>query len=68
LFLRFIALALFASEDLLWQIRGAGAFRHFKRAIHDHGVAEAWYQFRHAAFEKIAVGWLEVHGIPYRRD
>ncbi len=56
------------SEELIYQIRGSGAFGRFKAAIHDHNIADAWYQFRQQAFEEIAVEWLEAHGIAYRRD
>ena len=54
-------------EDLLDKIRGRGAFRRFKDAIHFFGIEEAWYQFRREALEKIARDWLEEHDIPYTR-
>lgn len=53
------------SNELLYQIRGAGAFRRFKDTIHRYGIAEDWYRFRQAALEEIAIWWLEKHGIPY---
>jgi hypothetical protein len=49
-------------------IKGSGAFGRFKSAIHSLGVTDAWYAFRAAEFEKIAVEWLELEGIPYSRD
>jgi hypothetical protein len=52
-------------EDLLDKIRGQGAFRRFKDAIHFFGIEEAWHQFRQEALEKIAIEWLEEHDIPY---
>ena len=52
-------------EDLLGKIRGQGAFRRFKDAIHFFGIEEAWHQFRQEALEKIAIEWLEEHDIPY---
>jgi hypothetical protein len=55
-------------EELLSQIRGRGAFRRFKDAVHRHGVAEDWYRFRRGALEDIAAEWLEENGIPYRRE
>jgi hypothetical protein len=30
------------SQELLDQIRGSGAFRRFKDALHRHGMADAW--------------------------
>jgi hypothetical protein len=55
-------------NKLLYQIRGAGAFRRFKDAIHEYGIADDWYRFRQAALEEIAVEWLEAEKIPYTRD
>ena len=49
-------------------IKGSGAFGRFKGAIHSLGVADAWYAFRAAEFERIAVEWLEQEGISYSRD
>jgi hypothetical protein len=48
-------------------IKGRGAFGRFKGAIHSLGVADAWYAFRAAEFERIAIEWLELEGIPYTR-
>jgi hypothetical protein len=55
-------------NELLSKIHGSGAFRLFKDTIHQRGMAEAWYVFREKAFEKIAIGWLEVNQIAFRRD
>jgi hypothetical protein len=57
-----------AGEDLLRLIKGSGAFRRFKDAIHSKGLEEAWYQFRRMEFERIAIEWLEEQGIPYTRE
>jgi len=56
------------SDRLLNSIRGRGAFRYFKDTIHQYGIAEDWYEYRHQAFRKIAVDWLESHQIPYTDD
>jgi Uncharacterised protein family (UPF0158) len=55
-------------EDLANQIKGSGAFRRFKNAIHERGVEKDWYQFRRTEFERIAIEWLEEEGIPYTRE
>ena len=55
-------------NDLLSRIHGSGAFRLFKDAIHQRGVAEEWYRFREKEFEQIAIGWLEANQIAYHRD
>lgn len=55
-------------EELLYKIRGSGAFRRFRRAIEYHGMTEEWYEYRDAAIEKIAIRWLEGAGIPYTRE
>lgn len=54
--------------ELLNAIRGAGAFRCFKDAIHRRGIHESWYIYRTAALGQIAADWLEGHGISYTRD
>jgi len=56
------------SDELLYQIRGSGAFRRFKDAIHRHDIADDWYRFRWEALEEIAIKWLEANGIAYTRE
>jgi hypothetical protein len=53
------------SNELLFQIRGSGAFQRFKHAIHRHNIDEDWYRYRQKALEKIAIDWLEANSIPY---
>jgi len=52
-------------ERLLDKIRGRGAFRRFKDAIHMNGIEEEWYRFRQEELEKIAIDWLEANQISY---
>jgi len=52
---------------LLNCISGRGAFRRFKDAIHLLDIQDDWFRFREREFEKIAVRWLEDHGIEYTR-
>lgn len=54
-------------HELLDAIRGSGAFRRFKAAIHRHAIAQAWWDYRDAAIENIAVDFLKAEGIPFRR-
>lgn len=49
-------------------IRGRGAFRRFKDVLQANGRAEAWYQFRDAAYRSIAREWLDRHHILYLED
>lgn len=56
------------SEELLAALHGRGAFRRFKDAVQRLGMAEAWYRFREAAFEEIAIEFLDAKGIAYRRE
>jgi hypothetical protein len=55
-------------DALLRALRGPGAFRRFKDAVHERGLAPAWYAFRERALEQIAADWLEANRIAYRRD
>lgn len=52
-------------ERLLTAIRGRGAFRRFKDAVHRLGIATAWYQARDEAYTKIAREWCRTHGIAF---
>ncbi len=56
------------SQSLLSRIRGSGAFRRFKDAVHRHGLADEWHRFRQTALEEIAEDWLKAHNIPYTRE
>jgi len=53
------------SYELLFQIRGSGAFKRFKYAIQRYNVTEDWYRYRQKALEKIAIDWLETNSISY---
>ncbi len=55
-------------EQLLRLIKGSGAFRRFKNAIHSMGVEAAWYEYRRTEIEKLAIEWLEQEGIDYTRE
>jgi len=56
------------SEELRSAIRGRGAFRMFREAIHRLGVAEEWYEYRERALRRIAVNWCEANGIPFTEE
>jgi len=56
------------SDELLDAIRGAGAFRCFRDALHRNGIQESWYGFKAAALAEIAADWLDGQGIAYARD
>ena len=53
---------------LLDKIHGAGAFRRFKDAVHQFGLAEDWYRFRDRALKEIAIDWLETNHVAYTDD
>lgn len=55
------------SDELLSQIKGSGAFRRFKHAIHRYDIADDWHRYRIQALEEIAVDWLEENDIEYER-
>lgn len=46
----------------------SGAFGRFNDAIRRCGVTDAWYRYRDAALEEIAIDFLEAHGIEFRRE
>lgn len=55
-------------DELLTAIRGRGAFRWFKDAVHRHGILQDWHVHRAAALGRIAAAWLEDHGVEYATD
>ncbi|MFH1079388.1 MAG: UPF0158 family protein, partial [Pseudomonadota bacterium] len=52
---------------LLDKIKGQGAFRRFKDAVHMNEMEDEWYRFRQDELEKIAMDWLEANQIPYAK-
>ncbi len=52
-------------EDLLEAISGRGAFRLFRRMIRQRELEQRWYGFRDAAYDRIAVDFLEAQGISF---
>ena len=55
-------------DELLRAIRGSGAFRRFKDAIHRQEIQDDWYRFRNEAFKSIAIDFLESEGITWLDD
>ena len=55
-------------DELLHAIRGSGAFRRFKNAIHRKDIQDDWYRFRDQALKRIAIDFLESEGIPWQDD
>jgi len=53
---------------LLYSIRGSGAFRRFKDAIHLKEVQDDWYRFRDESIKDIAIDFLESEGITFVDD
>ena len=51
---------------LLDTIRGRGAFRYFKDAIHRYDISDKWYAHRDNRYKAIAIEWCEEHGIKYK--
>jgi hypothetical protein len=51
--------------ELLGTIRGRGAFRRFKDAIHIHDIATEWYTFHNEAVKALAADFLTAEGISY---
>ena len=54
-------------QELLSAIKGHGAFGRFREAARRLDLEEEWYSFRQESLESIASGFLDAHGIPYKR-
>lgn len=55
-------------DEMLHAIRGSGAFRRFKDAIHYKGIQDDWYRFRDESIKDIAIDFLESEGIAFVDD
>jgi hypothetical protein len=55
-------------DELESALHGRGAFGRFKDALHRRGIVDAWYRYRDAALEEIAIEFLEAQGIEFRRE
>jgi len=53
------------SDTLYSLIKGSGAFRRFKDAIYDYGIADDWYKYRNDALKQIAIEWCQKNGIEF---
>ncbi len=53
-------------DDLHSGIRGAGAFRMFKRVLTEYNLWDAWNRFKQAELRQLAIEWCEEHGMTYR--
>jgi hypothetical protein len=52
-------------EMLCDLIKGSGAFRRFKDAIHEYGIEDDWYKYRNEALKQIAIEWCQENGIEF---
>lgn len=53
------------SDELYYAIKGRGAFRRFKEAIHRFGIADDWYRYRDETLKEMAIAWCQRNGISY---
>jgi hypothetical protein len=54
-------------NDFHGGIRGAGAFRLFKRLLTEYNLWGAWNRFKQVALRQMAIQWCEENGITFRR-
>jgi hypothetical protein len=54
------------SEELLYAIRGSGAFRRFKEKIYQYDIEDQWYDYKEQRYRKIAIEWCEENNIEYQ--
>ena len=54
-------------DALKQALRGRDSLTRFKDVLQEHGMIPVWYAFRERALEDLAAGWLDAHGIAYRR-
>ena len=54
-----------AQEELVYAIRGKGAFRRFKQSVRYHGLEQRWYDYLAEAYRELAIRWCEEEGLEY---
>jgi hypothetical protein len=54
-------------NDFHGGIRGAGAFRLFKRLLTEYNLWDAWNEFKQAELRQIAIQWCGENGITFRQ-
>jgi Uncharacterised protein family (UPF0158) len=54
-------------NDLHGGIRGAGAFRLFKRLLTEYKLWDAWNRFKQVELRQMAIQWCEENGITFRQ-
>jgi hypothetical protein len=52
-------------DELLAVLHGRGAFRLFRMTVARLGLRDAWFEHRARALRRIAVEWLDDHGIHF---
>ncbi len=50
---------------LLEVIKGRGAFRRFKNAVHNFNIEKEWYKYKDSYMLKFAKEWCEINEIEY---
>jgi hypothetical protein len=54
-------------NDFHGGIRGAGAFRLFKRLLTEYNLWDAWNGFKQVELRQMAIQWCEENGITFRQ-
>ena len=54
-------------NDFHAAIRGAGAFRLFKRLLTEYNLWDAWNRFKQVELRQMAIQWCEENGITFRQ-
>jgi Uncharacterised protein family (UPF0158) len=54
-------------NDIYGGIRGAGAFRLFKRLLTEYNLWDAWNRFKQVELRQMAIQWCEENGITFRQ-
>jgi len=54
-------------NDFHGSIRGAGAFRLFKRLLTEYNLWDAWNRFKEVELRQMAIQWCEENGIAFRQ-
>lgn len=54
-----------AQEELVYAIRGKGAFRRFKQSVRFHRLEQRWYDYLAETYRELAIRWCKDEGVEY---
>lgn len=52
-------------QTVATSLQGRGAFRRFRTTLDELGLTQQWYDFRTAAYRRMAIEWCKTHDVAF---